>query len=269
MAGWIKMPLDMKVGLNPGHIVLDGDPKGHSLPQFFAHVCCGQTAGWIKMPLGMEVDLGGGHTVRWGPTPAPKVAQPLFGPCLLWPNGRPSQLLVSTCLHFGSSVISLEWQLLVFNFVQNHDFSEIKLWRRLINKNDTTELHKKATRSMVERKSLSYLNRLAELGLTTLKTSGGWIKVFTIFKGFVSVDYLKFFQWSNTSLCGHSYKLFKPQVGCDIVFFHDSHWYSNSLPDELLQCEQWIILRLNLTFFWKKNEIQISFTFPPSLQLHL
>jgi len=127
MAGWIKMPLDMKVGLNPGHIVLDGDPKGHSLPQFFAHVCCGQTAGWIKMPLGMEVDLGGGHTVRWGPTPAPKVAQPLFGPCLLWPNGRPSQLLVSTCLHFGSSVISLEWQLLVFNFVQNHDFSEIKL----------------------------------------------------------------------------------------------------------------------------------------------
>jgi len=55
-AGWIKMALGMKVGLGPGHIVLDGDPgplpkKGRS-PQFLAHVYCGQTAGWIKMPLG-------------------------------------------------------------------------------------------------------------------------------------------------------------------------------------------------------------------------
>jgi len=43
MAGWIKMPLGMKVGLGPGHIVLLGDPappKGHS-PQFSAHVYCG------------------------------------------------------------------------------------------------------------------------------------------------------------------------------------------------------------------------------------
>jgi len=39
MAVWIKMPLGMKVGLGPGHIVLDGDPaplpkKGQS-PQIF------------------------------------------------------------------------------------------------------------------------------------------------------------------------------------------------------------------------------------------
>ena len=26
MAGWIKMPLGVEVGLGPGHIVLDGDP---------------------------------------------------------------------------------------------------------------------------------------------------------------------------------------------------------------------------------------------------
>jgi len=26
-AGWMKMPLGMKVGLGPGHIVLDGDPR--------------------------------------------------------------------------------------------------------------------------------------------------------------------------------------------------------------------------------------------------
>jgi len=43
MAGWIEMPLGMKVGLSPGDIVLDGDPaplkRGHSpSPQFSAHV---------------------------------------------------------------------------------------------------------------------------------------------------------------------------------------------------------------------------------------
>jgi len=29
--------------------------KRHSIPQFSAHVCCGQTAGWIRMPLGVKV----------------------------------------------------------------------------------------------------------------------------------------------------------------------------------------------------------------------
>ena len=41
------------------------------------------------------------HCVTWGPSspsPIPKEAQPpIFGPCLLWPNGRPSQLLLSSC----------------------------------------------------------------------------------------------------------------------------------------------------------------------------
>jgi len=50
MAGWIKMPLGVEVGLGPGDFVLDGDPavpssnRGRSLP-------------------------------------------PIFGPYLLWPNG--------------------------------------------------------------------------------------------------------------------------------------------------------------------------------------
>jgi len=47
-----------------------------------------------------EVSLGSGHIVLDGgsATPPPKGAQPpIFGPCLLWPNGRPSQLLLSTC----------------------------------------------------------------------------------------------------------------------------------------------------------------------------
>ena len=82
-------------------------PKGHS-PQFSAHVCCGQTAGWIKMPVGTEVALGPGHIVSDGDqVPSPKGAQQpsSFGPFIFWPNGRPSQLLVSTCLLFCDTVL--------------------------------------------------------------------------------------------------------------------------------------------------------------------
>jgi len=69
--GWIKMKLGMQVGLGPGHIVLDGDPapptpKGYSLPQFLAHICCGQMAAWIKMSLGVELGLGLGDFVLDG-----------------------------------------------------------------------------------------------------------------------------------------------------------------------------------------------------------
>jgi len=53
------------------------------------------------MPLGTEVGLGPGDIVLDGdPAPPWKGAQqipPLFGPCLLWPNGRPSQQLLSSC----------------------------------------------------------------------------------------------------------------------------------------------------------------------------
>ena len=50
------MPLGKETGLDPGHIVLDGDPVG----------------------------------TQRSPHSSPS---PLFGPCLLWPNGRPSQRL--------------------------------------------------------------------------------------------------------------------------------------------------------------------------------
>jgi len=57
-------------------------------------VYCGQTAGWINMPLGMEVGLVPGHIVfdgDWGPSATlPQkwgAKPPIFGPCLLWPNG--------------------------------------------------------------------------------------------------------------------------------------------------------------------------------------
>jgi len=65
---WIKMKLDMKVGLGgPSQFVLDGDPappKKHS-PQFSAHLCCGQMASWTKMPLVLDGD----------PAPSPKRGQ--------------------------------------------------------------------------------------------------------------------------------------------------------------------------------------------------
>jgi len=97
----------MEVCLGPGDIVLDVDSApppqkgGTTAPRFSAHVDCGQTAGWIKMPLGMKVGLGPGHIVLDGTQVPPKGAHPLiFGRCLLWPNGRPSQLLSSTCIVF-------------------------------------------------------------------------------------------------------------------------------------------------------------------------
>ena len=58
------------------------------------------------MSVGVKVDLGPGHIVLDRNPAPPKVAQqnPRFGPCLLWSNGRPFQLLLSTCL---SSIILL------------------------------------------------------------------------------------------------------------------------------------------------------------------
>jgi len=88
-------------------------------------VYCGQTVGWVRMPFGIELDCDPApqrgtapnfrpisivvngwidqndtwyegkpqpmpHCVRWGPSssPAKKGPQPpIFGPCLLWPNG--------------------------------------------------------------------------------------------------------------------------------------------------------------------------------------
>ena len=64
--------------------------RGGAPPQFLAHFYCGQTDGCIKMPPGIELDLGPGDFVLDGdPTPLPKkgAQPPVFGLCLLWPNG--------------------------------------------------------------------------------------------------------------------------------------------------------------------------------------
>ena len=66
-------------------------PKmGHS-PQFSADVYCGQTVGWIKMHAtwyrGRPRPRP--HCATWGPTSRhrKRAQPPIFGPCLLWPNG--------------------------------------------------------------------------------------------------------------------------------------------------------------------------------------
>ena len=85
MAGWIKMPLGMEIGLGPGDFVLDRDPappspkKGTALPQFSAHIYCGQTAVCIRIPLGTEVGLSLGDIVLDGDSAPPRkgAQQPL------------------------------------------------------------------------------------------------------------------------------------------------------------------------------------------------
>ena len=63
-------------------------------------VCYGQTVGRIIMKLGVEVGLGPGRIVLDGdPASSKKGTQPpIFGPCLLRPNGHPSQLLLNSCV---------------------------------------------------------------------------------------------------------------------------------------------------------------------------
>jgi len=92
-AGWIMIALDAEVSLDPGHIVLHGNPAPlpkKAQPQFSAHFYCGQTAECIKMPLGMEVGLTSGDVVLDGDPPPPSLKghiTPIFDHCSLWPNG--------------------------------------------------------------------------------------------------------------------------------------------------------------------------------------
>ena len=83
-----------EVGLGPGDIVIDGD-LAPPRRRGIAPIF-GPCLLW---PNGwMDQDATWSHCVRWEPSPPPQGAQPpIFGPCLLWPNGRPSQLLVSSC----------------------------------------------------------------------------------------------------------------------------------------------------------------------------
>ena len=52
---------------------------------------------------------------QWGPRP-PQQPLPTFGPCLLWPNGRPSQQLLSSCgKRFGKSYYFANYSVMLFD----------------------------------------------------------------------------------------------------------------------------------------------------------
>jgi len=83
--------------------VLDGDPAP---PKMATASTFRPMSIVVKRLGGSRYHLVGGrprprpHCVRWGPSsPPPKghSSSPLLGPCLLWPNGYPSQLQLSTC----------------------------------------------------------------------------------------------------------------------------------------------------------------------------
>ena len=108
MAGWIKMPLGMQVGLSPDDIVLDGDPTpthqkgGHSSP----HIC-GPCLLWPNSWMDSDATWYEGMPwlrrlcVRWGPSflcPLERAQQPpIFVAYVYCGHGRPSQLLLSSC----------------------------------------------------------------------------------------------------------------------------------------------------------------------------
>jgi len=77
------------------------------------------------MPLVMVVDLGPGPIVLDGaqlPPPAKGTeAPPLFGPHLLWPNGRTSQLLLSSCEKV--SKVKPSYPLIILNASSNSLFT--------------------------------------------------------------------------------------------------------------------------------------------------
>jgi len=66
--------------------------KGAEPPKFSADVYCGQTVVWIKMPHSTKVGLRPGDSALDGDQASTShkgsgAPSPIFGPCLLWPNG--------------------------------------------------------------------------------------------------------------------------------------------------------------------------------------
>ena len=100
--------------------MLDEDPPPRPLngaqPQFSAHVYCGQMAEWMKTPLGTEADLGPGHIMLDGDPASPPqkgTAAHRFSAHVYCGHGRPSQLLLSSCLSRPNGRLS-SWIFLKF-----------------------------------------------------------------------------------------------------------------------------------------------------------
>jgi len=117
MARWIKMPFGRKVGLEPSDIVLDGYtqlpfPKGDRALDFrpcllWLNGCMDEDATWYgNRPQPRP------HCVRRGPSCCPRPRKghsspTLFAAHVCCGHGRPSQLLLSSCLSLISSSLPL------------------------------------------------------------------------------------------------------------------------------------------------------------------
>ena len=101
-AGWIKMPLGMKVGLSPGDSVLDGDPaplrtKGVEPCLLWPNGWMDEEAAWYgSRPRPRPHCTRRGPSSREWSTAAPS----LFSVHVYCGHGRPSQILLSSCFNF-------------------------------------------------------------------------------------------------------------------------------------------------------------------------
>jgi len=112
-AGWIKMPLGTDVGLSPGDIVLDrwgsisltrGTAPSPTFRPMSTLAKRLDGSRWCRGRPGPRP-----HCIRWAPSSSSErgiVAPSSFGSFLLWPNGRPFQLLLSKCCTTHSRVSS-------------------------------------------------------------------------------------------------------------------------------------------------------------------
>ena len=96
----------------------------------------------------------------------------------------------------------------------------MQTWRPYLRKDiDLLEkVQRRAIRLIISNTSLTYGERLKNLGLTTLETRlrKDLIEVFKIFKGLDDVKPTDFFTMSYNGLGGHQFKLYKPQAHLEI-----------------------------------------------------
>ena len=109
----IKMPLGMEVGLSPGDFVFDGpsypQKKMAHPPHPIFGPCLLWPNGWIHEDATWygSIDLGPGHCIRRGPSyPRKGHSTSLFSAHVYCGHGRPSQLLLSSCLYFLFKAVS-------------------------------------------------------------------------------------------------------------------------------------------------------------------
>ena len=120
----------------------------------------------------------------------------------------------------------------------------VQAWRPFLQRDiDLLEkVQRRATRLMVDNKTLSYEERLKSLHLTTLETRrlrGDLIETFKILRKLEGTESSLYFKMSGTGLRGHSLKLYKEQARLDVRKYFFSQrvvdtW--NALPETVIGC---------------------------------